>query len=607
MFFLSIHFISLINSFSEFTNAKTDGMFKKLYLLILFFVISQAVNATHIIGGFMNYTGIGNNQYDIHLVVYRDCINGVPPFDDPATIAVYDAAGILVTAVNMIPDSADVFVQGTCIPGNVCIRKANYYTTLTMPASGGPFTLAYQRCCRSASLINLVTPEDYGMTFYATIDPNIPNSSPEYNHSFPAFTYVGDNLSFDGSATDADGDVLVYSLDDAHEGASLQNPLPNTSLPPYPPPYNPLVWSAGFSISDMLGGPVPLSIDGSTGQMSAVPGSVGVFVVSQKIEEYRNGNLINTARREFVIAVNPGTYADGSGMVYADNGTQPLDIGKSWLIRKNLLDSILTATDTNAVVNGNYLHSQSINGIYLIKGSADSISPFYATNIPTYYGNELFWYDATEIDFCSGNVSSIDINLIQGVNPGGPGFIGGLISQGANRSSSVPGSLEGITIILFDLLSNPVAYAITDANGNFGIGNLSIGTYKVYVDRLNYIVDNSVAPVITLTSADPVQNNLSFMLHNTWLEHNGFVGISNQETIKPFFIYPNPVIAELFFANSDQSLYGRNYTISNVMGEPLQTGIISGKSILVENLLPQVYVIKIDALKGSIYSKFIKW
>ncbi|MDQ3051820.1 MAG: hypothetical protein M3Q95_13095 [Bacteroidota bacterium] len=175
----------------------------------------------------------------------------------------------------------------------------------------------------------------------------------------------------------------------------------------------------------MLGGPSPLSIDPTTGVMTAVPGITGVFVISLKVEEFRNGILINTHRREFVIVVNPGQYYDAAGMVYADNGTQPLDAGKSWLIRMNLLDGTLTATDTNSVTNGNYLHPQAINSFYMVKGSTDSISALYTNNLPTYYGEVLYWYDASFVNLCNGNMSGIDINLVQGINPGGPGFIGG--------------------------------------------------------------------------------------------------------------------------------------------------------------------------------------
>ncbi len=575
-------------------------------LLLAFLLLPLKTFSTHIIGGTLEYSYLGNDQYQLHLIVYRDCINGVPPFDEPAVIGVYDALDSLVTTLYpSVNDSSDVFVQGSCIPGNVCIRKANYYSTITLPAAGGPYTVAYQRCCRSVDVINIWDPMDYGMTFYNQI-PTVPNNSPVFENEFAAFTYIGDNFSFDASAVDSDGDVLVYSLDDVHDGADTFDPMPD---PPLPPPYLVIPWQVQYDINNMLGGPVPLTIDPVTGIMTAVPGDLGVFVVSMKVDEYRSGVLISTTRREFVIAVNPGSYFDVEGMILADNGSQPLDIGKSWLIRKNLLDSSLTATDTNIVSNGYYTQPQAINGVYLIKGSADMGSAFYSNNIPTYYGDVLFWYDATEFELCASNLSGIDINLVQGINPGGPGFIGGLISQGANRSSSVmTGSMEGVTVILFNMSNQPVAYDVADVNGNFGIGNLPVGDYKIYIDRLNYMVDNSIAPVISLSVANPVQNNLSFLMHSTWVEHNGYVGTTEMPlAISEFSLFPNPV-SEILFVNAvGNSLYGKNYAIYNLLGEEILNGKFNSNSIIVSQLPPQIYLIKADLTNGTEYAKFVKW
>ena len=43
------------------------------------------------------YECLGGDQYRITLKVYRDCLNGEAPFDNPATISVYNSAGGHVT------------------------------------------------------------------------------------------------------------------------------------------------------------------------------------------------------------------------------------------------------------------------------------------------------------------------------------------------------------------------------------------------------------------------------------------------------------------------------------------------------------------------------
>ncbi|MBL0339947.1 MAG: T9SS type A sorting domain-containing protein [Bacteroidetes bacterium] len=357
----------------------------------------------------------------------------------------------------------------------------------------------------------------------------------------------------------------------------------------------------------MLGGTIPLSIDGVSGLMTGLPNTAGYFVVSQKVDEYRNGNLINTMRREFVIAVNYGYYSDLSGNVSVNNGTQNLDIGKAWLIQLNLLDSTLTAVDTNEINNGSYLHSQAINGVYRVKASADSISPFYASNIPTYYGDVLFWYDATPVFLCITNLSGVNINLVQGINPGGPGFVGGLISQGANRTSTVAPNLGGITVILYNQLYQPVAYAITDTNGLFGISNLPFGNYKVFIDRLNYNVDNNLAPTINVNTTNPVTNNLTFLLHDTWLEYTGAVGQEEiTENQAKLIVYPNPVASELTLSNANLIPVGTEYAIFNVFGEEMVKGKLNSNQINVESLSPQIYILRIATVNKFEYLKFVR-
>src|SRR5215510_1447667 len=65
-------------------------------LLCLLLLNCLSTSATHIVGGEMNYRYLGGNNYEIRLTVYRDCINGVPPFDDPASVGIYNSANQLV-------------------------------------------------------------------------------------------------------------------------------------------------------------------------------------------------------------------------------------------------------------------------------------------------------------------------------------------------------------------------------------------------------------------------------------------------------------------------------------------------------------------------------
>ena len=63
----------------------------KLLLIAVFSVTLTIGKATHIVGGELNYRCLSNNFYEISLTVFRDCQNGVPPFDALASVGVFDS------------------------------------------------------------------------------------------------------------------------------------------------------------------------------------------------------------------------------------------------------------------------------------------------------------------------------------------------------------------------------------------------------------------------------------------------------------------------------------------------------------------------------------
>jgi len=112
----------------------------------------------------MNYHYVGANQYEITLTVYRDCYNGIPPFDNPASIGVFDVNNNLVNMTDAIitfQQSVPNAINSPCLspPTNVCYEVAQYKFTLNLPPASGIYTIAYQRCCRNNSIINITNPQ----------------------------------------------------------------------------------------------------------------------------------------------------------------------------------------------------------------------------------------------------------------------------------------------------------------------------------------------------------------------------------------------------------------------------------------------------------------
>ena len=251
----------------------------------------------------MNYTCLGNNLYEIELIVFRDCENGVPYFDDPAYIGIYNN-NVLVDEAEiiwqMVDDTLDPILNGPCFvkPPDVCVHTSRYLDTVELLPIAGGYTLMYQRCCRNGTINNIVEPLSTGATFSITISEKAMeecNSNAKFKTWPPIYICVNEPIYYDHSAIDPDGDSIVYKMCTPLVGASTMNPYPEPSEQIVPIP---VTWNPPYNENNMLGG-VPLQIDPHTGLLTGVPNTIGQFVVGICVEEYRDGELISETRRDF--------------------------------------------------------------------------------------------------------------------------------------------------------------------------------------------------------------------------------------------------------------------------------------------------------------------
>jgi len=276
------------------------------FLLIYLFILASSFNAfsTHIVGGEMNYECLGNNQYRIRLKLYRDCYLGQAPFDDPVHLTIFNGSGSLLSFEQIF------FPGSTIVPGNVnnpcytppsdiCVEEAIYEKIITLPPSNTGHIISYQRCCRNNSILNITNPWDAGATYTAFIPPNNVvscNSNPVFNEFPPIFLCAGAPLVFDHSATDIDGDSLVYEICDPFEGASPNDPMPTQSSPP---PFNYVNFVPPYSSAYPMSSSPALSVNPQTGLLTGVPNMVGQWVIGICVKEYRNGVLLSENKRDF--------------------------------------------------------------------------------------------------------------------------------------------------------------------------------------------------------------------------------------------------------------------------------------------------------------------
>ncbi len=394
--------------------------------IVLFWLYVTNIMATHIVGGEMIYDQLGNNNYRITLKVYRDCYNGIPPFDGDfssssnvatAFITVYQSNGSVLFGrydigapiITPIPPS----INNPCIitPNNVCVEEGLYTYTLNLPPINGGYDVIYQRCCRNQTILNLVQPGGTGSTYYAHINgPEVIafNSSPRFKKFPPIFICQGLNIAFDHSATDPDGDQLVYSLCAPFNGLdgccpsitasnSAVSTGPNsfcTSPPPFcssvaiPPPFPNVAFTSSFTGSYPMASNPAININSVTGFLNGRPSMVGQWVVGVCVQEFRAGNLIGTHYRDFqfnvvtcsvtvVSLIEPQIgRCNGSAFNFVNQSiggtTFHWDFGVT-----------ATATDTSNLPNPSYTYQDT--GKYLVSLITNPNKPCADTTKDTFY------------------------------------------------------------------------------------------------------------------------------------------------------------------------------------------------------------------------------
>ncbi|MEM1324692.1 MAG: PKD domain-containing protein [Bacteroidota bacterium] len=281
----------------------------RLFLPIVLFLLSipMSVQASHIVGGEIGYRCLGGDQYEITLNVYRDCFYGAEDaqFDDPAFVGVFNAnSGVLIRQLSvpfMGDDTLSAIFANQCliIPDDVCVHTSTYRDTIVLESIPDGYEFAYQRCCRNQTITNINQPTEVGATYNIVLTQAAMegcNSTPRFKEWPPIFVCVDEPIFYDHGAIDEDGDSLVYRLCTPSSGANFEDPQPSV---PSNPPYNDINWGGIYSVENMLGMGRPLEVSPNNGFLFARPGLQGQFVVGVCVEEYRDGVLLSTTRRDF--------------------------------------------------------------------------------------------------------------------------------------------------------------------------------------------------------------------------------------------------------------------------------------------------------------------
>lgn len=278
------------------------------------------VNATHVIGGEMFYDYLGGDQYQLTVKLYRDCGSGAAALPNTIAVGVYDGfSNTYLFQQTLQPtgpaQNVPVDLDNPCltVPPDACVETRTFVGVFSLPFNPNGYQLSYQVCCRTGTIVNVVDAGNVGLSLLVQVPGDVfGNSSPRFLELPPVALCLNEPLVFDHSATDPDGDQLVYELCSPYLGGSsggnIFNPGPGPTPTPSQataPPYTFIPWGAGFSAINPIQSNPPISIDPITGILTVLPTQIGRYVIGVCVSEYQDGVLLSTSRRDFMFQVVP--------------------------------------------------------------------------------------------------------------------------------------------------------------------------------------------------------------------------------------------------------------------------------------------------------------
>jgi gliding motility-associated-like protein len=518
-------------------------MKNRLRHIVLFFsLLAFSVDsfATHIVGGDITVRYLSPNTFEVTVTFFRDC-NALTDFEPTIYVGVYDKitnATQQVIAMPLISRNILALGDPCYTPPSLCVEKGVFQATVNIPDNPNGYYLSYHRCCRNGIINNIVSPGGAGFVFYCEIaNPALHSSTPVFNTIPDAYMCQNFPNADDFSATDADGDQLVYSFTDPLDCSATGICSNNAIIPigvyggsdpwAWPGPYGAITWQPPYNLSNILGDPA-MAVS-STGTVSCTPPNLGVFVFCVRVEEYRGGIKIGEIRRDFqfqVLACTvfnvsvPGTnpICKGETTTLVANGGPP---GSSYVWNTGQTTSSITATPT---ATGTYTFSVTAsNGTCVVTSSATvAVNPVPTPSIIT-TGNVCLGQNTTLAASGGGtyswNTGSVS-NILTGV---ANGTYTVFVTNGFGCTASFPGTVNQAAV-----LTSSVTLAYVPCSGTLASATVNqAGGAAAY----SYLWSNTQA-----TQTATGLNNGNYTV--TVTDGNGCTSVSTQSVT----IYP-PVVA----------------------------------------------------------------
>lgn len=254
---------------------------KKLLLFSLFGILGLSPNlhATHLMGGDIIVQQLSGLTYIVQLTTYRDTM-GIP-MQTSATFTFKSSSGATVLTTTA---GYDTIISGNTLPMYPYGVEVYFFRdTVTLPYAGA-FSVGWSDCCRNGAIQNLSSPLSESMflqTDFTAMDTTN-NSTPFFLVPAAIFLPINTPWQYNPLPFDPDGDSLYWSI-------SFPLSTWNTSCAGFTTP-------PGSSTN-------PIAINPITGTITWTANTLGNFVFSVLVEEYRNGVKIGSISRDMQFIV----------------------------------------------------------------------------------------------------------------------------------------------------------------------------------------------------------------------------------------------------------------------------------------------------------------
>ncbi len=394
----------------------------RLLTVVLIGLFSFNANASHVIGGDIQYEYLGNNQYYVKLVIYRQSTGAGLPAN--AIVDVRSQTCGINTTISLTRTqqySASSFAFDCINQSNAggFLPEVNIYETttsnpLTLTQRCSDYLLSWDLCCRPGGITNIgngASSAGFGFYFEAELNNRQGlgnNSSPAFVSDPIAYVCEGGFINYLQRATEPDGDSLLYELIDPRSNVGVNVP--------YTAPFNK---NNPFSTSAQA----PYTLDPATGNISFIadlPGGTEVSVIALRVNEYRFDSTyffwekVGSSNREIqvVVANNcvptvnqgvrldpnaPGVSLDPQGRQTRDYSCYDSTVTLRFTLPVECISVAPDGTDFRLTApNGQPIPVKAVQSYCDINGETDSITlKLYK---PLVFNGDYFLYSKTGTD-----------------------------------------------------------------------------------------------------------------------------------------------------------------------------------------------------------------